>query len=258
MKTLVAAISAAMVILAGCTATVPSSVRGALVLSLTGAQVMSDFAREQNGGTYCQPATGTYSTDGSDGVLTTNGTVASCAEVVSRSHYTYGVFQSKVYLPDDGTGKIANWPAFWMTSAGLPGESWPADGEFDIMEGMSGEQCVHFHYGADNTQPGWCQGPMTGWHTFTGVWGPGFIAVYIDGVLRAQWSSTNVTSKPMRILFDNTTGSWSSTTGKPSAFKIASLKVWAWNYGAHYRVGCAWVTGTGGPCAIVQRHSRGH
>ena len=36
----------------------------------------------------------------------------------------------KATLPADGDGQVANWPALW-----LDGQTWPQDGEIDVMEG---------------------------------------------------------------------------------------------------------------------------
>ena len=53
--------------------------------------------------------------------------------------YTYGVLEAKVYLPADGS-LIANWPGVWAN-----GQTWPVDGEDDLMEGLQGLACWSFH-----------------------------------------------------------------------------------------------------------------
>jgi beta-glucanase (GH16 family) len=192
-------------------------------LNLDGADLLSSFIQGANAGADCSPGTdGSYAT-GADGAgLTTSGVLANCAELISPHRYTYGVFESGIDLPAGPTGKIANWPAFWLVGA-----NWPAGGEFDIMEGLGGEQCVHFHYSGG--APGTCQpGVGPGWHTFTGVWGPGYISAYIDGVQVLSWTSASVTSVPMEVLFDMTTGASGNTTGHPSTMSVNYLRIWRW------------------------------
>jgi len=53
--------------------------------------------------------------------------------------FTYGVVEARVYLPADGN-QIANWPAVWTD-----GQVWPQDGEDDLLEGLGGQACYHFH-----------------------------------------------------------------------------------------------------------------
>jgi len=203
---------------------VPASEVGALELNLTGAGLLGSFISGANAGDDCSPGTnGSYSTDSHGDVsLTTSGALANCAELYSPQRYTYGIFEARLDLPAGADGTIANWPAFWLV-----GPDWPAGGEFDIMEGLDGTQAVHFHYSAGN--PGWPQPSIRpGWHTFTGVWGPGYISVWIDGNQVMSWASPDVTSVPMEVLFDMTTGTAGYTTGQPSTMTVSYLRVWAW------------------------------
>ncbi|MCU1491275.1 MAG: hypothetical protein JWM85_2680, partial [Acidimicrobiaceae bacterium] len=73
----------------------------------------------------------------------------------SKFSYTYGFAEARVYLPATGSG-TADWPAFWGD-----GQSWPKDGEMDIMEGLGvenhgvpGNACYHFISPKGN--PGGC------------------------------------------------------------------------------------------------------
>lgn len=93
--------------------------------------------------------------------------------------------------------------------------------------GLGGEQCVHFRYSTG--APGSCQpGVGPGWHTFDGVWGPGYISAYIDGVQVMCWISSSVTSVPMEVLFDMTTGTSGYTTGQPSTMWVSYVRIWLW------------------------------
>ena len=47
--------------------------------------------------------------------------------------------EARMFLPASG-GQVANWPAFWSN-----GNSWPTDGENDVMEGLGGDACWHYH-----------------------------------------------------------------------------------------------------------------
>src|SRR5690242_11617954 len=59
-----------------------------------------------------------------------------------KFNFTYGFIEARVWLPamTGGQGEIANWPAVWAD-----GQSWPEDGEIDVVEGLGGKACAHFH-----------------------------------------------------------------------------------------------------------------
>ncbi len=98
--------------------------------------------------------------------------------------FTYGRFEGRMKLPF-GQGM---WPAFWM----LGGNSWPADGEIDIMENLGREPSI-----AHGTihGPGYsgADGPGTAYtlpggavfsddfHIFAIEWEPNEIRWYVDG-----------------------------------------------------------------------------
>jgi beta-glucanase (GH16 family) len=140
------------------------------------------------------------------GVLTITATQRSCngynyasglLESNGRFNFTYGYMEARMYLPSDGAGGIADWPAFWADGA-----SWPADGEIDVMEGLDGPACWHFHYGTSSSpqQVGNCAtGDFSGWHTYGADWEPGSITWYYDGKRVAQTTS-GVTSQPMYLI----------------------------------------------------------
>ncbi|MCU1490317.1 MAG: hypothetical protein JWM85_1722 [Acidimicrobiaceae bacterium] len=119
------------------------------------------------------------------GLVSTNG----------KFSYTYGFAEARIYIPASGSG-TADWPAFWGD-----GQSWPADGEMDIMEGLSGKACWHFISPAGN--PGGCPTGtnFSGWHTFASDWEPGSVTYYYDGVKVGQLTS-NITSAPMYLILN--------------------------------------------------------
>jgi len=117
--------------------------------------------------------------------------------VQSNDHFqqAYGYFEARIYLPGTG-GNINNWPAFW-----LDGQSWPADGELDVMEGLSGKAGWHFHSpagGPGATSPA----DFTGWHTYGALWEPGSVTYYYDGVEVGKIAS-GITSSPMYLILNN-------------------------------------------------------
>jgi hypothetical protein len=116
--------------------------------------------------------------------------------------YTYGFAEADIYLPPSGN-EVANWPAWWAL-----GQDWPEDGEMDILEGLSGSACYHFHYGSsgDPQASGGCaSGNFSGWHTFGADWEPGTVTYYYDGVDVGQ-TTYGVTSEPMYLVLENSTG----------------------------------------------------
>jgi beta-glucanase (GH16 family) len=135
--------------------------------------------------------------------------------------FTYGYIEWHVYLPPTASGSstIANWPALWSDGEG----TWPATGENDTMEGLSGSACYHFH--SSSGGPGNCAtGNFTGWHTFGSDWEPGSVTYYYDGVKVGQL--TNVTSAPQYLIMTNTQGSYGGPTSVPATMLVDYVRVW--------------------------------
>ena len=118
-------------------------------------------------------------------ILTSNG----------KFSYTYGYIEARIWMPGSA-GAFADWPAFWAS-----GQNWPVGGEIDVVEGLGGPECWHFHdpLGA----PGGCAaGDYTGgWHTFGADWEPGVVTYYYDGLAVGSVTS-GVTSSPMSLYLD--------------------------------------------------------
>jgi hypothetical protein len=130
--------------------------------------------------------------------------------------YTYGVLEARVYVPASGTS-IANWPAVWTD-----GQSWPADGEDDVMEGLGGAACYHFHDPLGG--PGSCTSTISpGWHTFASDWQPGSVTYYYDGVDVGS-ITTGITTAPMYLLLDDTVAG--GATAVPDAMQVQYVRVW--------------------------------
>jgi hypothetical protein len=129
--------------------------------------------------------------------------------------YTYGVLEARVYVPANGT-QIANWPAVWTD-----GQSWPADGEDDVMEGLSGKACWHFH--DPQGGPGGCDTTLTpGWHTFASDWQPGSLTYYYDGV-EVGSITTGIASAPMYIILGNGVDPGNTA---PDSMQVQYVRVW--------------------------------
>lgn len=135
--------------------------------------------------------------------------------------YKYGVLEAKVFLPRAGS-LIANWPAVWTL-----GQTWPIDGEDDVMEGLFGTACYHFHsldYASHG--PGGCAPRIQpGWHTFASNWQPGSVTYYYDGY-RVGAVTVGVTSAPMFIILDNTVWRDTPDITRPSSMRVAYVRVW--------------------------------
>lgn len=141
------------------------------------------------------------------GLVNTNG----------KAQFTYGAFESRIYLPAAGPD-VANWPAFWTD-----GQNWPTDGELDVMEGLSGQACYHFH--SPSGGPGGCaSGNYTGWHTFGAEWAPGSVKYYYDGVKVGEITS-GITSSPMYVILNNAVYA-SGPTVTPADMQVDYVRVW--------------------------------
>ena len=133
--------------------------------------------------------------------------------------YTYGYLEASVWL--SGTRAINDWPAVWTD-----GQSWPADGELDVMEGLSGQACWHFH--DPQGGPGNCSSATFtgGWHTFGADWEQGAVTYYYDGHKVATISS-GITTSPMYVILN--LGADNGNSGPlqaPATMRTDYVRVW--------------------------------
>jgi len=139
--------------------------------------------------------------------------------------FTYGYVEAKVWLPSAG-GVIADWPAIWAV-----GSNWPTGGEIDILEGLDGEACWHFHYGTsgDPQSQGACLAGSSyvgGWHTFGADWEPGSVTWYYDGN-DVGTVTTNVTGDPMYLIASLAVDqSYGGPIQAPASLRIDYIRVW--------------------------------
>lgn len=136
-----------------------------------------------------------------------------------KAQFTYGAFEARIYTPSSGT-QIANWPAFWTN-----GQNWPTDGEMDVMEGLGGSACYHFHSPAGG--PGGCApGSYTGWHTYGAEWKQGSVTYYYDGKQVGQITS-GITSAPMYLILNHSiSSSMGGNTVVPADMMVDYVRVW--------------------------------
>jgi beta-glucanase (GH16 family) len=132
--------------------------------------------------------------------------------------FTFGTVEARVFLPAAKNLSTANWPAVWTN-----GQHWPNDGENDIMEGLGGSDCYHFH-----SSPGaWggCAQVASGWHTFASTWTSGRVTYSYDGQFVGQ-VTTGVTGAPMYVIIDNTVStSYGGPTTAPADMLVDYVRV---------------------------------
>lgn len=153
------------------------------------------------------------------GLISSNPTSGAPNQPARGFQQAYGFFQARIYLPGSA-GTIYNWPAWWTD-----GQSWPADGEMDILEGLGGQACYHFH--SPSGGPGGCaSGPFTGWRTYGADWQPGKVTYYYDGKIAGTITS-GITSAPMYLILNYAvSGSIGGPTKAPSTMKVDYVRVW--------------------------------
>jgi hypothetical protein len=118
--------------------------------------------------------------------------------------FTYGYAEAELTLPTNGS-VIAQWPAWWMD-----GQSWPMDGEIDIMEGLSGYAWWHYHYDSgsnlDSHPIGGRVNSSPGTHIYGVNWYPGHLDFYYDGTRVASPTDASlsggatISSSPMYLI----------------------------------------------------------
>lgn len=139
----------------------------------------------------------------------------------AKADFTYGYFEALIYLPASGvTNQIANWPAFWTD-----GHNWPVDGENDILEGLSGSACYHFH--SLSGGPGGCTaGNFTGWHLYGALWESGRVTYYYDGQVVGSITK-GITNSPMYLILNYAVGSYGGAFRVPADMLVEYVHVYA-------------------------------
>ena len=117
------------------------------------------------------------------GIVTSNGLFS----------YTYGFVEARAWLPGIA-GVVSDWPDIWTD-----GDNWPVTGENDIVEGLGGQACWHFH--STGGAHGRCAADSFtgGWHTFGADWEPGRVTYYYDGRVVGRIRH-GITGAPMYLI----------------------------------------------------------
>ena len=179
-----------------------------------------------NGGTMNNTSTSPANVAVSGGNLILTLSSASVGALVSTNpgggastgfQFTYGYTEARILF--SGSGSTCNdWPAFWTD-----GQSWPADGEIDIAEGL-GTLTSNYHSNAgannSNTIPGsWCGS----WHTYGVDREPGTNTIYWDGQPIRSYPSNDGGSPHFIIL---NVGSGQGTDVPGSTMQVDYVRAW--------------------------------
>jgi hypothetical protein len=123
---------------------------------------------------------------------------------------------------------IYNWPAWWAACSA----DWPAGGEIDIAEGLSGTLTNNYHSTTSPNDNGPEPGPSglwsNSWHTYGMQRAAKLVSWYFDGkVVRTVVPNDN--GNGQNLILDITTGSYGgpiSTYGSASDMKVAYVRAW--------------------------------
>jgi beta-glucanase (GH16 family) len=143
------------------------------------------------------------------GMITTDG----------KFSYTHGFLEARVWLP--GGASVADWPALWAV-----GHTWPEDGELDVVEGLDGQACWHFH-NTSGAQGGCETASFTsGWHTFGADWEPGSVTWYYDGVPVGS-ATSGITAAPMYLALNLAADDeYGGPLQTPATLRVDYVRVW--------------------------------
>ena len=125
----------------------------------------------------------------------------------------------KVTLAPDSAGQVANWPGVWLN-----GQTWPEDGEIDVMEGGYGSTAYHIHYGSGGgTAQGNTVNDLSGTHTYGVLWTTTGVTFVYDG---ADVGSLNESmTSPMYLCMENSYNSVDPTV-LPATIDVHYVRVW--------------------------------
>ena len=160
----------------------------------------------------------------------TGGLVSSNPDDGQRGHTGFQIAPAPsrpVYVEWQATlptvdGRVANWPALWLT-----GQDWPVTGEIDVMEGHGNTE-YHIEYGPKGSDfgsgvnnPGGVGGTTGGTHTYGVLWTTTRVTFVYDGVVVGSERAS--LKGPMYLVMVNSPGAPSS---EPSTMTVRYVRVW--------------------------------
>lgn len=134
----------------------------------------------------------------------------------------YGYFEARMQLP-----RVKGaWPAFWMDRTD---QTWPP--EIDWMEAWGTAGIVGQNYHSGTSNPGTGHGATqtnTGYNTFGGLWEPGHLRWYVNGVQVYEYYDSDVNTQPMYMICNLAGDSQDvpTTSVLPMTAKVDYIRAW--------------------------------
>jgi hypothetical protein len=131
-----------------------------------------------------------------------------------------GYTEARISFPGNGT-VLHNWPAWWTT-----GQSWPATGENDIAEVLTGKMRSNYHSGSGTHNQGTIPGNWGNeYHTY-GLWRKANLSeVYVDGVKVKSFATDDGNAAQYLVLNVGKAGT-STAYGPASEMKVDYVRAW--------------------------------
>lgn len=159
--------------------------------------------------------------DSSTGAMVSSGTVDGLG--ANRYDFPVGAYtEARVKFAGDGTN-LYNWPAWWAS-----GPNWPAAGEHDIAEVLSGELTVNYHSpsGAHNQGKPSGTGYQGGAYHVYGVYRKATSAdVYWDGILVESYP-TDDNGLSQSLILNIGVHSSNTVLGSAGALHVDYVRAW--------------------------------
>jgi beta-glucanase (GH16 family) len=135
--------------------------------------------------------------------------------------FTYGYIEFRAVLPAADRA----WSSLWVN-----GQTWPDDGEIDVLESglpSASAQKWHYHDSTVGVAGGRVEvpGASTGWHTYAASWEPGQVRWYYDGALVAT-VATGPIGSPHYVVMNTADWGRSSKPTAPDATRVDYVRVW--------------------------------
>jgi beta-glucanase (GH16 family) len=158
--------------------------------------------------------------------------------VNTLDHYTftYGYAEARMWVSTATCGPgdipkapatcLADFPTFWATEP----DTSALKPEVDMMEGLQGLACFHFHDEAPSvTDPDIGRCPTmrhpAGWHVYAVDWEPGRITFFYDGKDVGTIANPLIPDKPMYLILSlGVPAEWTDQT--PAVLKVDYVRVW--------------------------------